>query len=105
MRTTLCGYSSLVTRYASYMPHSLTHMSRLGFIALLQNGAMSTPYAFQATPATIAELMHSANGGNIPKTFDNIAHSLTNQLRIGPQSFNIGGEVWRDELYMNVDWP
>jgi hypothetical protein len=86
------------------MPHLLIHMSRDGIDAVLQNGAVST-YYFGLPPATIAELMYSANDGDIPKTFNNIAQSLTNQIRIGPQSLNIAGQVWRTELYMSVDWP
>jgi hypothetical protein len=79
-------------------------MSRDGIDALLQNGAVSA-YYFGLPPATIAELMYSANDGDIPKTFDNIARSLTGQIRSGPQSLKITGQVLRTQLCMSVDWP
>jgi hypothetical protein len=79
-------------------------MFREAIAAVLQNGAVSTTY-FALPPAVIASIVYSANDGDIPKTFDNIARSLTNQIRSGPQSLNIPGDVWRNELYMSVDWP
>jgi hypothetical protein len=86
------------------MHQPLIHMSREAIEAVLQTGAVSTSY-FNLPPAAIADVIYSANDGDIPKTFDNIAQSLTNQIRSGPQSLNITGEVWRNELYMSVDWP
>jgi hypothetical protein len=50
-------------------------------------------------------MIYAANDGDIPKTFDAIAESLTNQIRSGPQSMNHTGNVWRTEIYMHVDWP
>lgn len=48
--------------------------------------------------------MYSANGGDIPKTLDNIAYSLSNAIRSGPQTLNHNGTVFRTEVYMRVDW-
>lgn len=86
------------------MPHLLIHVSREAIDAVLQNGAVSTSY-WALPPAAIASMVYSANDGDIPKTFDNIARSLTNQIRSGPQSTNHTGQVLRNELYTNVDWP
>ena len=86
------------------MLNLLTHMSREAIDALLQNGVVSTSY-FALPPAAIASMVYSASDGDIPKTFDNIARSLTSQIRSGPQSLNITGKLWRNELYMSVDWP
>jgi hypothetical protein len=79
-------------------------MSRQAINAILQNGAVSTTF-FGLPPAAIADVVYSANDGDIAKTFDNIAQSLTNQIRSGPQSLKINGQVLRTELYMSVDWP
>jgi hypothetical protein len=79
-------------------------MFREAIDAVLQTGAVSTTY-FALPPAVIASMVHSANDGDISKTFDNIAQSLTNHIRAGPQSTNRTGQVWRNELYMSVDWP
>jgi hypothetical protein len=102
MRDIFSEYCSLATRHLNYMLTN-SHV-REGIDAILQNGAVSTSY-FALPPAAIANVVYSANGGDIPKTFDNIARSLTGQIRSGPQSLNIDGEVWRTELYMSVDWP
>jgi hypothetical protein len=79
-------------------------MSREAIEAVLQNGAVSTTY-FNLPPAAIAGVVYSANDGDVPKTIENIATSLTNQIRSGPQTFNINGTVSRNTLYMSVDWP
>lgn len=52
----------------------------------------------------LAVLMYSANDGDIPKTFDKIAQSLTNTIRSGPQKLEHQGTVFRTEVYMRVDW-
>lgn len=53
----------------------------------------------------IGKIVYWANKGDILKTIDQIAQSLTNQMRSGPQSLEHHGEVWRTEQYMRVDWP
>lgn len=49
-------------------------------------------------------LIYAANGGDIPKTFDNIAESPTNAIRSGPKAMSHNGTVYRTEFYMRVDW-
>jgi len=52
----------------------------------------------------LPQLMHSANDGNITLTMENIARSLTNQIRSGPQTMDHLGTVYRTEVYMKVQW-
>jgi hypothetical protein len=74
-------------------------------LALMNHG---TAYNVGQSPKTkdlISNMLYWSNKGDILKTFDRIAQSFTNQMRSGPQSYNRTGQVWRNELYMNVDWP
>lgn len=48
--------------------------------------------------------MYSANNGDNPKTLDNVAESLTNAIRSGPQTLDHYGTVFQTEVYMRVDW-
>jgi hypothetical protein len=79
-------------------------MSRGAIAAMLDGGAISA-LASGLGSTLIASQIYSANDGDIPKTFDRIAESLTNQVRSGPQSIKHVGKVWRNEQYMRVDWP
>jgi hypothetical protein len=71
---------------------------------MLQGGVFSSTQA-PVENAIIPGAFYWANDGNIPKTFDRIADSLTSQVRSGPQSINHTGIVWRTEVYIRVDWP
>ena len=85
---------------------SLTyHASRQNLFALMNGGfALNVAIANEAQNV-ISDTMYWAHKGDILKIFDQIAQSLTNQMRSGPQSYNRTGQVWRNELYMSVDWP
>lgn len=52
----------------------------------------------------LAALISPANDGDVLKTFDKIAESLTNAVRSGPQMLEHQGTVFRTEVYMRVDW-
>jgi hypothetical protein len=70
------------------------------------NGGGTDNVGFAPTAQdVISNMIYWANDGHILKTFDQIAQSLTNQMRSGPQSVNHVGQVLRNELYMRVDWP
>lgn len=64
----------------------------------------STLHKMVAEGAVTSELVFSANGQNITLTMENIARSLTNQIRSGPRSRNLTGKVLRTEVYMKVQW-
>jgi len=44
-------------------------------------------------------------GPGIEKLFSNIANSITNAIRNGPNSTNISGTTLREETYFKVRWP
>lgn len=52
----------------------------------------------------LPQLMYSATDGNITLAMENVARSLTNQIRSGPQSMDLSGTVSRTEVYMRVQW-
>jgi hypothetical protein len=69
------------------------------------NGGGTDSVGFAPTAQdVISNMIYWANDGHILKTFDQIAQSMTNQMRSGPQSVNHAGQVLRNELYMRVDW-
>lgn len=52
-----------------------------------------------------ASALFWANDGNITKTVDDIAQSLTNYIRQGPNSTVVNGTAWTSEPYIHVHWP
>lgn len=52
----------------------------------------------------LPRLMHCAHNENITLTIENIATSITNYIRSGPQSVDHYGTVYRTEVYMRVQW-
>lgn len=73
---------------------------------MLNTLAQGGSYSVASVPEVdiLAALMYSANKGDIPKTFDKIAESLTNAIGSGPQTLEHRGTVYRTEVYMRVDW-
>jgi hypothetical protein len=72
-------------------------------IATILEGGVISNADMNSRSGVIASMIYAANDGDIPKTFNAIAESLTNQIRSGPQTINHTGYVWRTEIYMRVD--
>ena len=68
--------------------------------AILGVGVWSAAYL----DGMLGMVIYSANGGNISKTFEIVAESLTNAIRSGPQALDHHGTVYRTEVIMRVDW-
>ena len=49
--------------------------------------------------------LYYANEGNLSKTLDNIAVSVTNQMRSGSDSTNVTGTATYPNVYIEVIWP
>lgn len=52
----------------------------------------------------LPQMMYYANNGNITRTMENIATSLTNYIRSNLQTEDHYGTVYRTEIYMKVEW-
>jgi hypothetical protein len=89
---------------------TLTLVSSDRITQTLEGGVFNSPVGSQRfgyTPTTglMATMVSSANGGDFIKTLDQIAQSLTYQLRMGAKSAQQTGSVVQTELFMRVDWP
>jgi hypothetical protein len=79
--------------------------SRVAVTALMGGGSAHNAAYTVKSQDVIGDLVYWANNGDILKTFNQLAQSLTNHMRSGPQSTDHIGRVLRNELYMRVDWP
>ena len=52
----------------------------------------------------VASALYRRNGGNIPKTMDAVATSMTNQTRQGPNATQAHGTALAPEVYIHVSW-
>lgn len=71
---------------------------------MMGRGSYDTQFPWESNIALLAERVYSANDGDIPRTFDTIAESLTRAIRSGPQMLQHDGTVYGTEVFMQVDW-
>ena len=64
-------------------------------------------YHLQHTPFTppFLKALYYGNGGNLSKTMNDLATSLTNQIRNGPNSTLIQGTLMLSTTFVHVNWP
>ncbi|KAK5115943.1 hypothetical protein LTR62_000399 [Meristemomyces frigidus] len=66
-------------------------------------GTPGTDTALIDVPA-LQQTFYTANGGNISITLANIARSMTNQIRQGPETSNVAGQLSYPVTYIRVRW-
>ncbi|KAK3112095.1 hypothetical protein LTR53_011990 [Teratosphaeriaceae sp. CCFEE 6253] len=57
-----------------------------------------------ATSPALQQTFYTANGGNVSRTMQDMARSLTNELRQGPESEAVPGMVAYSVAYIEVRW-
>lgn len=52
----------------------------------------------------LAEMIYSVNDRNLTKDFMGIADSMTDRIRMGPNTTAFNGTVWSTDTYIKVNW-